>query len=99
TANATTSSRIGTITITGSGVASQDVTVTQSGINTLSVTPSNQNVGSTAGSKTFAISSNTTWAVTDNAGWLTVTPASGSNNGTLTATFTANATTSSRIGI
>ena len=38
---------------------------------------------------------NTGWNVSDDAEWLTVTPTSGSNNGTLTATYTANPTTRS----
>lgn len=56
------------------------------------VTPTNQNVPSSAGSTTFSITSNTTWTVADNATWLTVSPSSGSNNGTLTASYTANNT-------
>jgi hypothetical protein len=91
-------SRVGTITILGTGVSSKSVTVTQSGINTLSLTPSNQDVGSDAGSITFNVSSNTSWTVSDDAAWLTVSPTSGSDNGTLTATFTANTLTPSRVG-
>jgi hypothetical protein len=91
-------SRVGTITILGTGVSSKSVTVIQSGINTLSLTPSNQDVGSDAGSITFNVSSNTSWTVSDDAAWLTVSPTSGSDNGTLTATFTANTLTPSRVG-
>ena len=98
TANTLSSPRIATIRITGSGVDPQYVTVTQSGISTLSITPANRDVGSAAGSTTFTISSNTSWTVTDNATWLTVIPTSGSGSGTLTATFTANTSTSNRVG-
>ena len=98
TANTLIPSRVGTITILGTGVSSKSVTVTQSGINTLSLTPSNQDVGSDAGSITFNVSSNTSWTVSDDAAWLTVSPTSGSDNGTLTATFTANTLTPSRVG-
>jgi len=59
---------------------------------TLSVTPSNKNVTCSSGTTTFAVTSNTTWTVTDNASWLAVSPTSGSNNATLTATFSANTT-------
>ncbi|MEN6354516.1 MAG: BACON domain-containing carbohydrate-binding protein, partial [Bacteroidales bacterium] len=98
TANSLATARVATITISGTGVSSQQVTVTQSGINTLSVIPSNRDAGAEAGSTTFTISSNTSWTITDNADWLTVNPASGSGNGTITATYTANTLTTARIG-
>jgi len=57
---------------------------------TLSVTPSNKEVGPEAGTTAFIISSNTSWTVTDDAAWLTISPTSSSGNGTITATFTNN---------
>lgn len=63
----------------------------------LSVSPSNQNVGSEAGSTTFNVSANIDWAVTDDADWITVSPSSGSDNGTLTATYTENKNTALQI--
>jgi hypothetical protein len=68
------------------------------GLNTLSVTPSDRDVGSEAGTTTFSISSNTSWTVSDYASWITVSPTSGSGDGTITATFTANPLTTSRVG-
>jgi len=65
---------------------------------TLSVTPSNQDVGLEAGSITFTISSNTNWTVSDDADWLTVTPVSGNGNATITVTFVANPMAASSIG-
>jgi hypothetical protein len=59
-------------------------------MNSLSVVPSVREVQSEAGSTTFNISSNTSWIVTDDADWLTLSPASGISNGLITATFTAN---------
>lgn len=97
-ANMLTTSRVGTITISGTGVSSQSVTVTQSGISFLSVTPSDHNTGSYAGSTTFNISSNTNWTVSDDASWLTVNPASGNGDGTISAAFAANTSTSPRVG-
>ena len=41
----------------------------------------------------FTVESNTNWTLSDDAGWLTVSPLSGTGNGTLTATFTENTTT------
>lgn len=64
----------------------------------LTVSPSNQNVNSPAGSTTFSVSSNVSWTVTSGAAWITVSPASGSNNGTITATYTANTGGTTRVG-
>lgn len=97
-ANMLTSSRVGTITISGSGVSSQSVTVTQSGVSSLSVTPSDQDTGSEAGSTTFNIVSNTSWTISDDASWLTVNPASGNGDETISAAFTDNPLTSPRVG-
>ena len=68
-------------------------------INTLSiVTPASVSIGSAAGSSgTFNISSNTSWSITDDGSWLTVSPISGSYNGTITVTASsANTGTSPR---
>jgi plastocyanin len=63
---------------------------------TLSVTPSNQNVTSTAGSTSFTVVSNTTWNASSNQTWCTVTT-SGSGNGTIMANYTVNTSTSPRV--
>jgi hypothetical protein len=53
----------------------------------LNVSPTNVTIGSASGSSgTFTITSNTTWNITDNALWLTVSPVTGSNNRTITVT-------------
>jgi len=58
--------------------------------NTLTVSPTTIAIGSTSGSTgTFDITSNTSWNVTNDASWLSVSPASGSNNGTVTVTATS----------
>ena len=96
--NISTSQRVGTITITGGGIT-RTVTVTQAAAPfILTVSPSNQSVTNISGSTTFAITSNTSWNVSDDATWLTVSPASGSDNSTLTATYQENTTTSQRVG-
>ena len=57
------------------------------GPNSLNVSPTNVTIGSASGSSgTFTITSNTTWNITDNALWLTVSPLTGSNNRTITVT-------------
>ncbi|HSL88649.1 MAG TPA: BACON domain-containing protein, partial [Ignavibacteriaceae bacterium] len=97
-ANTTTSQRVGTITVTGGGIT-RTVTVTQAAVPfTLTVTPSNRDVPYTAGNTTFTVTSNTNWTVSDDAEWLTISPVSGTGDGTLTATYTENTTTSQRVG-
>jgi len=64
---------------------------------TLSVAPGTVNVAAAANSAgTFDITSNTSWTVTDNQSWLTVSPTSGSNNGTVTVTAQENTSASAR---
>ena len=50
-------------------------------------------------SKTATISSNVDWTVTDNQSWISVSPTSGSDNGTISITTTENTSTSARNGI
>jgi hypothetical protein len=78
--------------------AVDDVSITgTSGTATLSVTPANQNVPATpAGSTTFAVTSNSSWTVVSDQTWCTVNP-SGSGNGTITANYTVNTLTTSRV--
>jgi hypothetical protein len=45
---------------------------------------------SAAGVKAVSVTSNSSWTVTDNAAWLSVTPASGTGNGTLIVNVEAN---------
>lgn len=65
--------------------------------NSLSVSLTSLSLGAEAGSNgTFDITSDTTWTVSKNQTWLTVSPTSGSDNGTITVTATANVSTSPR---
>ncbi|MFZ4427268.1 MAG: M12 family metallopeptidase, partial [Saprospiraceae bacterium] len=64
----------------------------------LAVSPTSLSVGNTAQSQTFSVTSNIDWTVTESLSWVTVSPASGSNNGVVTVSFTENTTTSSRSG-
>jgi hypothetical protein len=78
---------------TGSGSAAGNC----SGGATLSVSPTTVTVASAANSTaTFNISSNTNWTAADNQAWLTVSPASGSNNATLSVTAQQNTDPSAR---
>ncbi|MDX2067516.1 MAG: BACON domain-containing carbohydrate-binding protein [Haliscomenobacter sp.] len=88
TAN-TGAQRTGILTFTSSGL-SQTITVTQATAPSLSVTPTSQSVSTQAGSANISVTSNVAWSVSSNAAWLTISPNSGSNNGTVVANFSAN---------
>jgi hypothetical protein len=95
--NTTINQRVASITITGTGVATQTVTVTQSGAAPLlAVYPPNQNVVYTADTTSFTVNSNLNWTVLSDATWCTVTP-SGSGNGTIVADFTMNISDQPRV--
>ncbi|MGD0591270.1 MAG: malectin domain-containing carbohydrate-binding protein [Bacteroidota bacterium] len=67
------------------------------GGSTLSVSTTSLSVGAAANSTgSFSITSNVSWTVSSNQTWLTVSPASGSNNGTVTVTAQQNTGTSTR---
>jgi hypothetical protein len=87
-ANTTASSRGALVTISGAGIDSKTVTVTQLGVSLyFNVTPSSLSLDGYEGSQSsFDISSNTSWNISDDAGWLTVSPTSGSGNLTITVT-------------
>jgi hypothetical protein len=61
-----------------------------------SVSPSNQNVTSPAGSTSFTVTSNSSWTASSNQSWCSVT-ASGSGNGTIAANFSANSAVAQRV--
>ncbi len=62
----------------------------------LSVSPSSLSYTAAGESKTVTVTSNTSWTATSSASWLTISPASGSNNGTITAVAAANTSSSQR---
>ncbi len=64
-------------------------------VNALAISPGSRNVGSSAGSTSFTVTSNTSWTSSSDQSWCTVT-LSGTGNGTITAIYTANSTGSQR---
>ncbi|MDR2558832.1 MAG: hypothetical protein LBC86_04715 [Oscillospiraceae bacterium] len=54
------------------------------------------NPAASAASTTVSVTSNTSWSVTRSQTWLTVSPASGSNNGSFSISATANIATSAK---
>ncbi|MCR9054015.1 MAG: GEVED domain-containing protein [Phaeodactylibacter xiamenensis] len=70
---------------TGSSIDVEDYTVNILAPNFfLNVTPLNLSFSSIGGSSGISLSSNTSWTVTDNASWISVTPSSDTGNNTLT---------------
>ncbi|MCK7525376.1 MAG: BACON domain-containing protein [Ignavibacteriales bacterium] len=64
---------------------------------TLTVTPQNQPQLKHR-EAAFTVESNTSWTVSDNATWLTVSPENGTGNGAIIAAYEENTTTAQRIG-
>lgn len=77
---------------------SRTITIIQRSLN---VSPATVSIGHESGSNgTFGITSNTSWTINDDADWLTVSPASGSNNATITVTASSkNTTTTARTAL
>ncbi|HRK82205.1 MAG TPA: BACON domain-containing protein [Saprospiraceae bacterium] len=96
-ANTSTQSRSATLTIAGCTITRQ-VSITQAGAAvTLEVSPANISQTAAAGSASISVTSNcSSWTVSGAPAWATVSPASGSNNGTITVSFQANTSTQSR---
>lgn len=63
---------------------------------TLTVNPSSLSFTANGGSQSVSVTSNTTWTVSESCDWITVSPTSGSNNGSFSVTASANTTTTAR---
>ena len=100
--NTSTSNRDGTITFT-TGSVTEDHTITQEGASavadTLTIDP--DTMGAVSGGRTYsiAITSNTTWTVSESLGWLSVSPESGDGDSSVTVTVYENPYTAGRDGI
>ena len=91
------SSRVANITVTIAGLTPVVVTVSQAGASpTLLVTPPNQNVTAPAGATSFTVTSNSSWIVSSDQTWCTVTN-SGAGNGTIQANYLENTTAMTRV--
>ncbi|MBO7481616.1 MAG: C10 family peptidase, partial [Bacteroidales bacterium] len=62
----------------------------------LAALPSSLSYIADGGSKNITVNSNTNWTATTSADWLTLSPTSGSNNGSITAVAAANTTNGER---
>ena len=96
-ANAQPAGRTATVTVACTGLAEpQTVSVTMDAASLLTVSPSTLNFAAADAPKQLAVSSNTSWTAGKSADWLTVSPASGTNNGTLNVAVAANTGTEQR---
>ncbi|GHT18788.1 hypothetical protein AGMMS4957_01730 [Bacteroidia bacterium] len=94
--NTTTNSRSATITVTAEAIT-QTVTVTQAAANvTLTLDKTAISALSTVASYPIVVTSNSTWTVSSNAGWCTISPLSGTGSGIITVSVAENTTASSR---
>jgi formylglycine-generating enzyme required for sulfatase activity len=94
--NTTTGLRIATL-IVKSGELTKNVEVSQSAANPIiSLDTSSLEFASSSGSKSIKITSNTTWAVSSDQTWCSVSPTSGSNDGSVTVKVEENTTTAER---
>ncbi|TAF70378.1 MAG: T9SS C-terminal target domain-containing protein [Flavobacterium sp.] len=94
--NTATGIRTAPVTVSGSGIT-QIVNITQSGAGaSLVANPTSLNYGSASSSQNIGITSNVSWTSTSSQPWLTLTSPNGTNNGTISATTTANTATGIR---
>jgi mannan endo-1,4-beta-mannosidase len=97
----TTLTQWGQIVVNGAnGIAATSVpaTVFAGSTNNLSLSSSAVSLASGASSSAVTVTSNVSWAISDNQSWITVSPTSGSSNGSFTVSASANTGTSSRTG-
>ena len=95
TGNATQARNVD-IKITAGSADPVTLRVTQNTPPSLSVSPTSLSFVSNGSTLPVAVTSNTNWTVSSSASWLTVSPASGSNNGSVSVNATANTSSSSR---
>lgn len=86
-------SRTGTITVKNGSTTIGVLTVTQDARSqswALSVSPTTSTVDTTGGTVSISVTSNQSWTGTSNQSWATISPTTGSNNGSVTVIVTAN---------
>ena len=94
--NTSTGLRTATL-IVKSGELTKSINVSQSAANpVISIDASSLEFASGSGSKAFKITTNTTWTVASDQTWCSVSPTSGSNDGSVTVKVGENSTTAER---
>lgn len=95
--NAETSSRTGTITISGTDVSSKTITVTQyAGDPDFSISSDSITVSASATETTVDIFANAAWTASSTASWLSVSPESGTGDVSVTVNSDENEDTTAR---
>ena len=89
TANTTTSSRSTTL-VFSTGNVSAELSLSQPAAPYLTLDKSSLTFGKTGSTASVSVTSNSSWTASSNATWCTVSPTSGSNNGTIKVTTTTN---------
>lgn len=98
-ANTASTSRSGSIIVTGGNI-SRTISITQQGASAiLALSTASLNFTATGGNQSATVTSNISWTATSNQSWATVSPSSGSGNATITINSQTNATTTSRTAI
>jgi len=99
--NTSVSPRIATVTVAGTGVASQVITITQAPAAAILVlsTSAVALLASANSTQSFTITSNTSWTVASSQPWLTPSLLSGTGNTEILLTATANPDTVKRVAI
>ena len=96
--NTATVQRAATITVSGTGVLSQTITLTQTGVTpALSVSPTSKSIVADGENFDITVSSNIAWKVTAES-WIILSQPTGTGNGTVTATCAANPNITQRTG-
>jgi hypothetical protein len=96
--NCSIDKRVGKLTLSGGGLT-VDLTVTQTGENVyLTAEPANRDVDHKESKTTFDVKSNISWTVSESETWLSVVPAEGKGDGTLTVAYDKNRSVDKRIG-
>ena len=94
--NNSTTARSATVTVSN-GTISRTYILTQSGsAPNLTLSAASGSVASTAGNTTVGVTANVSWTAVSNATWCTVSPASGTNDGSLNVGYPVNNSTIAR---
>jgi len=91
-------SRSGKIIISGEGL-SKEVVITQSGTNSLTISPESLNFVAQGEEKNLSIASSNNWEITEQPIWLEISKTSGTNNDIITVSTPANPSVNERNGL
>jgi hypothetical protein len=98
--NTSSLKRTGTITLSGTGVPTKTINITQNAAAPqLLVSPKELIFDQSGGNQSLSISSNTSWTIIENLSYLSVNQLIGTNNVNITVTCQSNTSSTSRSGI